>query len=94
MVDNGLLEEAKHIYNTGLRTKAVMTPIGYKELFPYFEKTKELNECLEEIKKNSRHYAKRQYTFFNHQLPVNWFYVDYENFENTVNEILHTVEKI
>lgn len=93
MVDNGLLKEAKYIYETAIRTKAVMTPIGYKELFPYFEKKLELDECLEQIKKNSRHYAKRQYTFFNHQLPVTWFNVDYECFENTIYQVLNYIKK-
>lgn len=87
MVENNLLVEAKSIFETGIRSKAVMTPIGYKELFPYFENKKTLNECLEEMKKNSRHYAKRQYTFFNHQLPIKWFNVDYDNFNNTINEV-------
>ena len=87
MVENGLLEEARNIFNTNIRSKAVMTPIGYKELFPYFEKEKDLKDCLEEMKKNSRHYAKRQYTFFNHQLPIKWFNVDYDNFNNTINEV-------
>lgn len=87
MVENGLLEEARNIFNTNIRSKAVMTPIGYKELFPYFEKEKALKDCLEEMKKNSRHYAKRQYTFFNHQLPIKWFNVDYDNFNNTINEV-------
>lgn len=87
MVENSLLVEAKSIFETGIRSKAVMTPIGYKELFPYFENKKTLNECLEEMKKNSRHYAKRQYTFFNHQLPIKWFNVDYDNFNNTINEV-------
>ena len=45
------------------------------------------------IKKNSRHYAKRQYTFFNHQLPVTWFQTDYNNFDNTVQEVFNYIEK-
>lgn len=85
MVQSGLLEEAKNIYDKNVRSKAVMTPIGYKELFPYFDGEKKIEECLDEIKKNSRHYAKRQYTFFNHQIPVVWFDVDYENFDNTID---------
>ena len=93
MIENGLLEEAKYIYAINIRSKAVMTPIGYKELFPYFDKEKKLEECLEEIKKNSRHYAKRQYTFFNHQLPVVWFNVDYDNFENTINEAVRYIKE-
>ena len=44
MFDDGLLKEAKKIYNSGIRTKAVLTPIGYKELFPYFDGEKTLEE--------------------------------------------------
>ena len=62
MINNGLLEEAKKIYNKKIKTKAVMTPIGYKELFEYFEGKSNLEECIELIKKRSRNYAKRQYT--------------------------------
>ena len=87
MVKNGLLEEAKRIYETNIRTKAIMTPIGYKELFPYFENKKSLEECLNQIKQNSRRYAKRQYTWNNHQIPVNWFNTNYDDFSETVNEV-------
>ncbi len=93
MVKAGLLEEAKRVYDTNIRSKAVMTPIGYKELFPYFDGSSNLEICLDKIKQNSRHYAKRQYTFFNHQLPVKWFDVDFDNFDNTVNEVLNYVSK-
>lgn len=93
MVEHGLLVEAKHIFDSNICTKAVLTPIGYKELFPYFKKEKTLESCLEEIKKNSRHYAKRQYTFFNHQLPVEWINVDYQNFENTINAVIKSLKK-
>ena len=93
MVEHGLLVEAKHIFDSKICTKAVLTPIGYKELFPYFKKEKTLESCLEEIKKNSRHYAKRQYTFFNHQLPVEWIDVDYQNFENTINAVIKSLKK-
>ena len=91
MVNNGLLDEAKKIYDSNIRSKAVMTPIGYKELFPYFEGRKSLEDCLEEIKKDSRHYAKRQYTFFKHQLPVHWLTVNFEQFDQTVQEALDYV---
>ena len=85
MIDEGLLEEAKKIYETNIRTKAVLTPIGYKELFPYFENKQTLEEAIDKIKQKSRNYAKRQYTWFNHQLNIKWFDVDYDNFENTIN---------
>lgn len=84
MVDAGLLDEAMQIYKSGIRSKAVLTPIGYKELFPYFEGHDSLENCLSMIKQNSRHYAKRQYTFFNRQLKINWFFTNYDDFEQTV----------
>ena len=93
MVTNGLIEEAKTIYKTNIRTKAVMTPIGYKELFPYFKNEKTLEECTSLIKQKSRNYAKRQYTWFNNQMNINWFDVDFNNFSNTVNEINEYVNK-
>ena len=93
MLENGLMDEAKKIYNTGIRSKAVMTPIGYKELFEYFDGNCSKEEALELIKQRSRKYAKRQYTWNNHQLKVNWFDVDFNNFDNTVNDILNFIEK-
>lgn len=93
MVDNGLLEEAKEVYKSNIRTKSVLTPIGYKELFPYFENYESLDNCLDKIKQNSRRYAKRQYTWFNNQMKVKWFDVDFENFNNTVHEIAEYINK-
>ena len=94
MVANGLLEEAKRLYDSNIRSKAVMTPICYKELFPYFEGTKDLNTCLEEIKKGSRKYAKRQYTWNNHQFDVKWFDVDFSNFSSTVEKVLEYIKDV
>lgn len=93
MVSNGLLDEAKKIYDSNIRTKAIMTPIGYKELFPYFKGESSLEDCLNMIKQNSRHYAKRQYTWNRHQFDVNWFDVDFNNFDNTVNNVLEFIKK-
>jgi tRNA dimethylallyltransferase len=93
MLENGLIEEAKKIYDTGIRSKAVLTPIGYKELFEYFNGNTTLEEALELIKQRSRKYAKRQYTWNNHQFNVNWFNVDFNNFETTVNDILNFINK-
>ena len=87
MVKEGLLEEAKKIYDSKIRTKAVLTPIGYKELFPYFENKASLDECLDLIKLRSRRYAKRQYTWNNHQIKVNWFTTNYDDFNQTVEEV-------
>ena len=94
MIKNGLLEEAKKIYDTNIKTKAVMTPIGYKELFKYFDGFVTLNEAIDEIKLRSRKYAKRQYTWFNNQMNVNWFNVNFDDFDNTVDEVIKFCDKI
>lgn len=91
MINNGLLEEAKYFYKLD-RTKAIMTPIGYKELFRYFDKEISLEEAIDLIKKNSRHYAKRQFTFFKNQFIIKWFETDYEDFNNTVNDVIKYIE--
>ena len=87
MIKDGLLKEVKTLYDDKIRTKAIETGIGYKELYKYFDGEISLDEAIDLIKKNSRNYAKRQYTFFNHQMKVNWFNVDFDNFDNTINEV-------
>ncbi len=92
MVTEGLIEEAKSIYKSNVRTKAIMTPIGYKELFLYFDGSESLNVCLDKIKQKTRNYAKRQYTWFNHQVPTKWFNVNFEDFNETINEVLDYIK--
>ena len=87
MVNDGLIDEVKALYDKKINSKAIMTGIGYKELYRYFDKEISLEEALDLIKKNSRNFAKRQYTFFNHQMNVNWFNVDFSNFNKTVNAV-------
>lgn len=94
MVENGLLEEAKKKYESNIRTKAVLTPIGYKELFSYFSHEKSLEECIDLIKQNSRRYAKRQYTWFNNQMNIKWFNTDFNNFDNTVIDVLEYIKNV
>lgn len=92
MFQNGLLTEVKSFYDQGIHSKALETGIGYKELYQYFDNKITLDEAKELIKKNSRHYAKRQYTFFNHQLDVKWFNTNYEDFSKTINEVEDYIE--
>ncbi len=92
MFQSGLLTEVKSFYDQGIRSKALATGIGYKELYQYFDNKITLDEAKELIKKNSRHYAKRQYTFFNHQLDVKWFDTNYEDFSKTIKEVENYIE--
>ena len=94
MVNNGLLEEVKHFYNLNIRTKPLLGGIGYKELYNYLDGNISLEKAIEDIKKDSRHYAKRQYTFFNNQMNIKWFNVDFNNFNNTINSVKKYIEKV
>ena len=91
MFDKGLLNEAKELYNKNIdRCRNV---IGYKELFDYFDNLTSLEEAKEKIKQNSRKYAKRQYTWFNNQMDVKWFNVDFDNFNETINKVEKYINK-
>ncbi len=92
MFQNGLLTEVKSFYDQGIHSKALETGIGYKELYQYFDNKITIDEAKDLIKKNSRHYAKRQYTFFNHQLDVKWFNTNYEDFSKTIKEVENYIE--
>lgn len=86
MIEKGLLKEAKYFY--GKDYKSVLTPIGYKELFKYFDNEMSLEESIDLIKKNSRHYAKRQFTFFKNKFNIKWFNTNYEDFNKTIKEVI------
>ena len=87
MFEMGLEEEVKHFYDNNIYTKPIINGIGYKELYKYFDGEITLEESKDLIKKNSRHYAKRQYTFFNNQMDINWFNVNFDNFAETIDEV-------
>jgi len=93
MVENGLLDEAKEFYNTDPDTTACQA-IGYKELAPYFNGEKTLDECLESLKIETRHYAKRQLTWFRKNENINWVYPDdYENTEEMLTYVYSLVNE-
>lgn len=93
MLSNGLIDEVKTLYDKKIRSKAIMTGIGYKELYKYFDNEISLEETINLIKQNSRHYAKRQYTWFNNQMDIKWFNVDFDKFEDTKEQIIEYIEK-
>lgn len=87
MIDEGLISEVKDLYDKNINTIPINTAIGYKELYKYFNNEISLEDAIELIKRNSRRYAKRQYTWINNKMNVKWFYVDFNNFNNTIKEV-------
>ncbi len=93
MVENGLLDEAKDFYNID-SDKTSCQAIGYKELAPYFNGEKSLEDCLESLKIETRHYAKRQLTWFRKNQNINWVYPDdYENAEEMYKSVFAIIDK-
>ena len=88
MIEEGLLKEVELLINNQdfLNNKASQA-IGYKEFIPYFNKEISLEEAINQVKIHTHQYAKRQYTFFNNQLNVNWVEVDLNNFNKTIETV-------
>lgn len=92
MMEEGLEDEARYFYDRKIFSKAINTAIAYKELYMYFDGKISKDDAVNLIKQRSRNYAKRQYTFFNHQLNVKWFNCDVNNFDNTIKEVVNYIE--
>lgn len=93
MIQNGLVEEVTYLKDKYKCSRILNSAIGYKEFFDYLYNNKSLEEVIDEIKRNSRRFAKRQYTFFKHQFNTTWFDVDFNNFNNTIYEVYNYIRK-
>lgn len=86
----GLEKEVKNLLNNNIIDPNIITGIGYKELYPYFDNKISIDDAKESIKLNTRRYAKRQVTFLKHQLNTKWFDVDDEEL---INKIINYIKK-
>ena len=91
-LENGLVDEVKALYDDKINSQSIQA-IGYKELYEYFDNKISLKEAIELIKRNSRRYAKKQYTWFNNQMNMKWFEVNYNNFNKTVEEVVNYIKE-
>ncbi|MGG5330939.1 tRNA (adenosine(37)-N6)-dimethylallyltransferase MiaA [Enterococcus sp. AZ163] len=71
MMQQGVLEEAEKLFP--FKDQQAAQGIGYKEFFPFFEGELSLEQAVEDVKQQSRRYAKRQLTWFRNRMPVHWF---------------------
>lgn len=93
MFEAGLLEEAKAFFDSPLGRTARQA-IGYKELYPYFNGEKSLEECIENLKMQTRRYAKRQLTWFRRDPKINFLYIDdYSSGEELLNAATDIIER-
>ena len=89
MVENGLIDEVRSLYNKGfMKEKSTASEaIGYKEFVPYLEGKESLENCIDRLKTSTRQYAKRQMTWFNKK-GYNVIYIDEENALERALEII------
>ncbi|MBR0104607.1 MAG: tRNA (adenosine(37)-N6)-dimethylallyltransferase MiaA [Firmicutes bacterium] len=89
MVKDGLVDEVKKLLDMGYNENMVsMKGIGYKELISYFKGECSLEYAISEIKKNTRHFAKRQVTWFKYQTDGLWIAMDGKTRESAAEEII------
>ena len=93
MINNGLLDEINSLKDKYSKSRILNSGIGYKEFYDYLFNSKDIDSVIESIKKDSRRFAKRQFTFFNHQFETHWIKVDFNNFNNTIEETLNYIKK-
>ncbi len=72
MMAEGLLEEAREVWENRSSYRTAAQAIGYKEFFPYFEESATLADCVLRLKQATRHYAKRQLTWFGRMTEIQW----------------------
>ncbi|WNB90316.1 tRNA (adenosine(37)-N6)-dimethylallyltransferase MiaA [Bacillus sp. NEB1478] len=92
MIKQGVIDEAKWLLTMDISNSLAAKAIGYKELFPYLLGDSTLEEGVSTLKRNSRRYAKRQFTWFYNQMDIEWFSMDKAPFDKKFREILHFVE--
>lgn len=88
MLEQGLLDEVEMLYKQGFENCQSMRGIGYKEFIPYFKGEQSLIQATETLKRNSRRFAKRQYTWFKNKLDVQWYTITPETIDETFRKIL------
>lgn len=90
MINDGLIDEVKSLYPNSLG-KTAKAAIGYKELYSYFDGDISKEEAIDKIKQNSRHYAKRQMTWYRNQENTKIINVNVFNLDETIKEILDLI---
>ena len=74
MIEAGLLDEVKSLYE--YRDMPALKTVGYRELFDYLDGKYDFEEAVRLIKRNTRHYAKRQLTYWGRDKEINWITLD------------------
>jgi tRNA dimethylallyltransferase len=95
MFRKGLVEETRALLEHGLReNRTALQALGYKQVVEYLDGVRELAETIELVKLRTRQFAKRQMTWFDRQLPVNWIKIDPDDSPAKIAERLIDIHKL
>ncbi len=90
MMKKGLLDEVSSLFNKYENNNILLNTIGYQEFYPYFKGDCSLEEAVNQLKQNTRRYAKRQISWFNANKDISWYYIEKHNLEEIS---LHVIDK-
>ncbi|SDO24673.1 tRNA dimethylallyltransferase [Psychrobacillus sp. OK028] len=94
MLEKGLIEEVKTLYSKGIRNVQSIQAIGYKELYAYLDGDVSFEDAIDQLKQNSRRYAKRQLTYFRNKMDIHWYnpFTETERIIKEINEFMQENE--
>lgn len=90
MLEKGLMEEVKSLHQKGIRDVQAIQAIGYKELYGYLDGKTSFADAIDQLKQNSRRYAKRQLTYFRNKMDIHWYnpFAETERIIKEINEFM------
>ena len=94
MVRQGLLNEAKYLFEMYGQNNILMNTIGYQELYPYFYGDTDLTVAIDLLKQNTRRYAKRQISWFNANKEINWFDIEQQSYDAILQTCIGKYNKL
>ncbi len=94
MLEQGLEQEAKKLYEKYGKINSLLKTIGYQEFIDYFEEKISYEQCIEKIKQNTRRYAKRQLTWFRRNEDIKWFDIRKETTEDLTQKCLYHIKNL
>ncbi|AOM83107.1 tRNA (adenosine(37)-N6)-dimethylallyltransferase MiaA [Salisediminibacterium beveridgei] len=92
MLQKGLVDEVQYLLDQGYENTSAMNAIGYKELIPYIKGDTSLASATEQLKLNSRRFAKRQFTWFRNKMDLTWFDLS-ENREQKIHNMIKIIQE-
>ena len=94
MIEQGLLKEASELFKKYGENKILLGTIGYQELYPFFKGEIDFEIAIEQLKQNTRRYAKRQISWFNANKDIHWFDIQKDNIQNMLSSVVSKYENL